>query len=56
MLKKLGGIGLAFLGSTIFAFGLIKPIFDNVVGIDMYSHMIIGVIIVGFGVFVIKKD
>ena len=56
MLKKLGGIALLFVGSILFSLGLIRLAFDGVSGISLYLHVTIGLIIVGFGVFVIKKN
>ena len=55
MLKKLGIIALLFLGSIILVFGLIKPVFENVIGINVYVHVILGIIILIIGVILYKK-
>ena len=56
MLKKLVGIAIVFLGAIIFALGLIKPVFDMVIGTTLIIHVILGIAIMIFGVYVIKKD
>lgn len=56
MLKKLGGIAILFLGAIILALGLIRVVFDMVIGITLYIHVIFGVAIMIFGVYVMKKD
>jgi len=56
MLKKLGGIIIIFAGSIMFAFGLVRPIFDHVIDFKLYIHIILGIFIVIIGVILYKKD
>lgn len=56
MKKKLVGIIIMFAGAVMFSFGLVRPIFDHVIDLKLYVHLILGTFIVIIGVILYKKD
>ncbi|CUR51073.1 exported protein of unknown function [Nitrosotalea devaniterrae] len=55
MLKKFGIIVILFFGSLILVLGLVKTVFDMVIGITFYLHVVGGIAIIIFGVILYKK-
>jgi len=56
MIKKLVGIIIMFAGCIMFSIGLVRPIFDHMIDLKLYVHVILGVFIVIIGVILYKKD